>query len=64
MNGLGDVVMSHSMFTYAHKLLCDDSDGKSSDKDLLSSKIVAAVQYAVMSNVQFIFRDTKYRPGV
>ncbi len=33
------------------KLLCDDSDGESSDEELLSSKIVAVVQYAAMSNV-------------
>jgi hypothetical protein len=64
MNELGDAVMSHSMFTNAHKLLCDDSDGKSSDKELCSSKIVAAVQYAEISNVRFIFRDTKYRPDI
>ncbi len=50
------------MFTDAHKLLCDDSDGESSDEELLSSKIVAAVQYAVMCNVHFIFRETKYHP--
>ncbi len=59
MNELGDAVMSHSMFTNAHKLLCVDSDSESSDEELLSSKIVAAVQYAVMSDVHFIFRETK-----
>ena len=42
--------MSHSMFTDAHKLLCDDSEGESSDDELLSSKVVAAVQYAAMLN--------------
>jgi hypothetical protein len=39
------------MFANAHKLLRSDSDGESSDKELLSSKIVAAVQYAAMCNV-------------
>jgi hypothetical protein len=63
MHELCDAVMSHSMFTYAHQSLCNDSDGESSDEELLSSKIVAAVQYAMMSNVQFIFRDTKYHPN-
>jgi hypothetical protein len=48
--------MSHSMFTDAHKLLCDDSEGESSDEELLSSKVVAAVQYAAMLNTRFIFR--------
>ncbi len=63
-NELVDAVISHSMFTNAHKLLCDDSDGGSSDEELLSFKIVAAVQYAAMCNVHFIFRDTKYHPDV
>ncbi len=44
--------------------MCDDSDGESSDKELLSSKIVAAVQYCNVYNVCFIFRETKYRPDV
>jgi hypothetical protein len=63
LNELGDA-MSHSMFTDAHKLLCDDSDGEASDEELLSSKVVAAVQYAAMLNTRFIFRETKYRPDV
>ena len=64
LNELGDAVMSHSMFTDAHKLLCDDSEGESSDEELLSSKVVAAVQYAALLNTRFIFRDSKYRPDV
>jgi hypothetical protein len=64
INELGDAVISHSMFTDVHKLLCDDSDGESSDEEILSSKFVAAVQYAAMCNVHFIFKDTKYRPDV
>ena len=64
LNELGDAVMSHSMFTDAHKLLCDDSEGESSDEELLSSKVVAAVQYAALLNTRFIFRYSKYRPDV
>jgi hypothetical protein len=36
------------MFTDAHNLLHDDSDGDSSDDEVVSSKIAAAVQYAAM----------------
>jgi hypothetical protein len=51
INELCDAVRSHSMFTDAYKLLCHDSDTESSDGELLDSKIVAAVQYAVLTKV-------------
>ena len=47
MNELADAFFSHSMFMDAHNLLCNDS----SDNEVVSSKIVAAVQYAAMCNV-------------
>jgi hypothetical protein len=64
LNELGDAVMSHIMFIDAHKLSCDDSDSEASDEELLSSKVVAAVQYAAMLNTRFMFRDMKYHPDV
>jgi hypothetical protein len=64
INELCNAVMSHSMFADAYHLLCDESDVDSSDDEVVDSKIVAAVQYAALSNTQCIFRDTKYHPDV
>jgi hypothetical protein len=43
MNELADAFFLHSMFTDAHNLLCNDSDGDSSDDEVVSSKIAAVV---------------------
>ncbi len=45
-------------------MLCDDFDADSSDDSVVDLKIVAGVQYAALSSVQSVFRDTKYRPDV
>ena len=63
---LGDAVVSHSIFADTHKLLIDNSDWEedSDDDEMWNTKVLAAIQYAAVTNFRYLFRETKYRPDI
>jgi hypothetical protein len=63
---LGDAVVLHSIFPDTHKLLVDNSDSEedSDDDEMLNTKVLAAIQYAAVTNFRYLFRETKYRPDI
>jgi hypothetical protein len=61
---LGDAVVSHHVFADDHKLLVDTSDVDSEDEEVVSTKVIAAVEYAALMNFHYLYRGTSYHSGV
>jgi hypothetical protein len=57
---LGDAVVSHHVFANVHKLMFDDSEVDSEDEEVVSTKVIAAVQYAPLMNSHYIYMGTSY----
>jgi hypothetical protein len=54
---LGDAVVLHSIFADTFKLLIDnlDSEEDSDDDEMLNTKVLAAIQYAAVTNFHYLF---------
>jgi hypothetical protein len=63
---LGDAVVSHSILADTHKLLIDnlDLEEDSDDDEMLNTKVLAAIQYAAVTNFCYLFQETKYHPDI
>jgi hypothetical protein len=64
LSEFGDAVVSHHVFADVHKLMCEDSDVDSEDEEVVSTKVIAAAQYAALMNFRYIFRASSYRADV
>ncbi len=64
LSELGDAVVSHHVFANVRKLLVDTSDIDSEDEEVVSTKVLAAVQYAALMSCRYLYRGTSYHSDV